>query len=138
MGCHFLPQGIFLTKGSNPCFLHWQTDCLPLHHLRNHISVTSIILFNFFNNILCLCFHGFLGPLQALVKSYELSHLASSRGRKSNHSEIQSRAFSVIKGLLSKGKDSTSTLVYVKGRAFTQLQFPLAFLFHLRGKEESK
>ena len=42
------------------------------------------------------------------------------------------------KGLLSKGKDSTSTLVYVKGRAFTQLQFPLAFLFHLKGKEESK
>ena len=26
VGCHFLPQGIFLTQGSNPCLLHWQAD----------------------------------------------------------------------------------------------------------------
>ena len=29
MGCHFLLQGIFLTKGLNPCLLcllHWQVD----------------------------------------------------------------------------------------------------------------
>ena len=35
-GCHFLLQGIFLTQGSNPgllCFLCWQADILPLHHL---------------------------------------------------------------------------------------------------------
>ena len=32
-GCHFPPQGIFPTQGSNPyllCFLHWQADSLPL------------------------------------------------------------------------------------------------------------
>ena len=32
MGCHFLLQGIFLTQGSNPCFLcllHWQAGSLP-------------------------------------------------------------------------------------------------------------
>ena len=29
----FLPQGIFLTQGLNPCLLHWQADSLPLQHL---------------------------------------------------------------------------------------------------------
>ena len=32
MGCHSLLQGIFPTQGSNLCFLHWQTDSLPLSH----------------------------------------------------------------------------------------------------------
>ena len=32
VGCHLLPQGIFLTQGSNPCLLHWQADSLPLSH----------------------------------------------------------------------------------------------------------
>ena len=33
VGCHGLPQGIFLTQGSNPCFLrllYWQAVSLPL------------------------------------------------------------------------------------------------------------
>ena len=33
VGPHALLQGIFLTKGSNPCLLyllHWQADSLPL------------------------------------------------------------------------------------------------------------
>ena len=33
VGCHFLPQGIFLTQGLNPPLLHllhWQADSLPL------------------------------------------------------------------------------------------------------------
>ena len=33
VGCHALLQGIFLTQGSNLCFLHllhWQADSLPL------------------------------------------------------------------------------------------------------------
>ena len=34
MACHFLPQGIFLTQGSNLCLLHWQVDSLPLSHLE--------------------------------------------------------------------------------------------------------
>ena len=36
VGCHFLLQGIFWTRGSNPhllCLLHRQMDSLPLHHL---------------------------------------------------------------------------------------------------------
>ena len=32
VGYHFLLQGIFLAQGSNPCFLHWQVDSLPLSH----------------------------------------------------------------------------------------------------------
>ena len=26
VSCRFLPQGIFLTQGRNPCLLHWQVD----------------------------------------------------------------------------------------------------------------
>ena len=33
VGCHFILQGIFLTQGLNPQFLHWQVDSLPLRHL---------------------------------------------------------------------------------------------------------
>ena len=32
VGCHFPPQGIFLTQGSNQGLLHWQADSLPLSH----------------------------------------------------------------------------------------------------------
>ena len=35
VGCHCLLQGIFLTQGSKPCLQHWQTDSLPLGHLRS-------------------------------------------------------------------------------------------------------
>ena len=40
MGFPFLLQGIFLTQGSNSCFLnllHWQADSLPLCHLGSPI-----------------------------------------------------------------------------------------------------
>ena len=33
VGCHFLPQGIFLAEGLNPELLHWQVGSLPLCHL---------------------------------------------------------------------------------------------------------
>ena len=33
MDYHSLLQGIFPTQGSNPSFLHWQADSLPLSHL---------------------------------------------------------------------------------------------------------
>ena len=32
VGCHFLPQGIFLAQGLNLCPMHWQVDSLPLSH----------------------------------------------------------------------------------------------------------
>ena len=38
VGCHFLLQGIFLTQGLNPCFLHWQADSLPLRHLASPMN----------------------------------------------------------------------------------------------------
>ena len=70
VGCHFLPQGISLTQGSNPClsrFLRWQADSLesttmpPGKHICMYIcsyfhaymSITSDIYlrrtFNFMN-----------------------------------------------------------------------------------------
>ena len=32
VGCHFVLRGIFLTQESNPRFLPWQADSLPLSH----------------------------------------------------------------------------------------------------------
>ena len=37
MGCHFLPQGIFLSQGLNLHLLHWQVDSLPSHLGRREI-----------------------------------------------------------------------------------------------------
>ena len=38
-GCHFLFQGIFPTQGSNPLFLQWQVDFLPLCHLGRYLVI---------------------------------------------------------------------------------------------------
>ena len=35
VGCHFLLQSIFPTRGLNPCLLHWQVDSLSLSHQEN-------------------------------------------------------------------------------------------------------
>ena len=35
VGCHFLLQGIFPTRGLNPHFLHWQAVSLTLNHLES-------------------------------------------------------------------------------------------------------
>ena len=35
LGCHSLLWGIFLTQGSNPPFLLWQPDSLPVSHKRS-------------------------------------------------------------------------------------------------------
>ena len=51
MACHFLFQGIFLTQGSNSCFLHWQADSLPAkpqgkpYSLYTHTHTHNEILF---------------------------------------------------------------------------------------------
>ena len=45
MGCHFLLQGIFPSRGSNPGLLHllhWQTDSLPLCPWDQFSSVQSL------------------------------------------------------------------------------------------------
>ena len=56
VGCHFLLQRIFPTKGSNPCLLcllHWQTGSLPLVppgkpllKLLNYIFLCCLVLFS--------------------------------------------------------------------------------------------
>ena len=48
VGCHVLLQGIFLTQGSNPHFLHllhWQEDSWPLCHLGKWIWCSSKSIF---------------------------------------------------------------------------------------------
>ena len=41
VGYHVLLQGIFPTRGSNPCLLHWQAGSLPLSHLGSLHSFSS-------------------------------------------------------------------------------------------------
>ena len=52
MDCHFLPQGIFPTQGSNPHLPQWQADSLPLSHLWESHSQCA-----FCQNILPLDIH---------------------------------------------------------------------------------
>ena len=41
VGCYFLPQGIFLSQGSNLCCLHWQAHSLPMSYQESpQISLT--------------------------------------------------------------------------------------------------
>ena len=47
VGCHSLPQGIFLTQGSNPrlfCLWHWQAGSLPLAHLGSSPCVLAKLI----------------------------------------------------------------------------------------------
>ena len=47
VGYHSLPQGIFLTQGSNPCLfclLHWQAGSLPLAHLGSPPCVLANLI----------------------------------------------------------------------------------------------
>ena len=49
VGCHCLLQGIFLTRGLNPCLLHllhWQSYSLPLSHLGNPFCYYYIVICN--------------------------------------------------------------------------------------------
>ena len=43
MGCHLLPQGIFLTQGSNLPLLYWFTDSLPLSHQGSPATNTYLV-----------------------------------------------------------------------------------------------
>ena len=50
MGCHFLLQGFFLTKRSNPCLLHllhWQAGSLPLAPPGKSTSTGETINYRF-------------------------------------------------------------------------------------------
>ena len=45
LGCHFLPQGILFTQGSNPHLLgllHWQADFFFYHYLSPGHSISSL------------------------------------------------------------------------------------------------
>ena len=44
VGCRFLLQEIFLTKGSNPPVLHWQVDSLQLSHQENPRHLCCILI----------------------------------------------------------------------------------------------
>ena len=64
MGCCFLLQGIFLTWGLNPHFLHWQVGSLPLSHREAHrtfdcnVIVIWLLIHKTLNFTLCVSFLG--------------------------------------------------------------------------------
>ena len=50
--------GIFPDQGSNPCPLHWQADCQPLHHQgsSNQVHLSKLWNKHWYNKINCrLC-----------------------------------------------------------------------------------
>ena len=48
VGCHFLFQGIFPTRGQNPCLLHWQAGFAWFFFFNHQGSPTSSHLPHFF------------------------------------------------------------------------------------------
>ena len=71
VGCYFLLQGTFSTKGSDP-HLQWQVDSSPLHHWGSPESFCVKIL----SVIIELCFLivrvGFLSGFPGVVKNLQL------------------------------------------------------------------
>ena len=51
VGCHFILQGIFLTQGLNPQFLHWQVDSLLSESPRKPQDIYAGYLFLFHEHI---------------------------------------------------------------------------------------
>ena len=68
-------------------------------------------------------FMGFWDPSRLLVKSYELFHLASSRGRKSNHSEIHPE-HSLLQRPTVQGKRLYQHLSLCKGKGLHPTSVP--------------
>ena len=83
VGCHFLLQGFFLTKGLNQsllCLLHWQVDSLPLPpsgEPQRKDKWDYIILYTF---CICAFLHNIM--LKQSNKNNNQSHLLSSTLRK--------------------------------------------------------
>ena len=67
VGCHFLLQGIFLIQRSNPHFLHWQADSLPLSHPVFHIFPCHL---NIASKNVILPFQEFSWIIQCSVQSH--------------------------------------------------------------------
>ena len=56
VGCHFLLQEIFPTKGSKPSLLHWQANLLPLSHLEAlYVFIPLIHCQKAFIAPVCIC-----------------------------------------------------------------------------------
>ena len=54
VACHFLLLGIFLTQGSNPCFLgllYWQVDSSQLSHLGSTWLIPAFSDTSYFENL---------------------------------------------------------------------------------------
>ena len=69
MGCYFLLQRIFLTQELNPGLLrllHWQVNSLPLCHLGNPISYSSLS-----NNIWLLKFRFSQKLIASFLQEYK-------------------------------------------------------------------
>ena len=67
VGCHFLPQGIFLTQGLNLSLLHWQVDSLLLCHRGSPLLIIGEGLI--WKNALIFCIFPWC-PLPILYSSH--------------------------------------------------------------------
>ena len=54
VGCHFLLQGLFLTRGLNSSLLNWQADSLPLSHQERIVDLQYEVSFKVYNRVIQL------------------------------------------------------------------------------------
>ena len=95
--------GIFLDQGSNPCFLHWQVDSLPLSHLGSPGMFLNDLITNFIATS--------LGNLEfsGMKLNHYLNHLGTLDSRDQGRGYCQQSFENVIKpgfpkGLISKDR----------------------------------
>ena len=77
VGCHFLFQGIFPTRGSYLhllCLLHWQPDSLPLSHLGSPLPATMNIVFWLCCSVSRILVSRPVEPTSPAVKAWSLNH----------------------------------------------------------------
>ena len=70
VGCHFLLQKIFLTKGSNLSLLHWQADSLPLSLQRSPQIIVALYFVLRSGNISFPTLVSFLMTVLDMLSSY--------------------------------------------------------------------
>ena len=82
VGCHFLLQGIFLTRGSNPCLLHcrWILYCWAIHWGNHHWYLTMkgnihVNILSMFLTFQPLC-HWQSGPCRCRANKALISPMA--------------------------------------------------------------
>ena len=111
VGCHFLLQGIFLTQGSNLCFLYWQVNSLPLSHQGSPMVTIDLYKLKYEQGWECNS-PSCCQPCQQLWPSVTpcgLSSTASASLKESLIQNVDHRVDIWTTSFMTKGKTVSST-----------------------------